>query len=782
MTAMAKTSMTLEHWRMAIVPHSAHFTAKTVAELERCGHTVIPAQVPGNFELDMVRAGLLEDPYFGDNVLRLQKLEDRHVWYFTTFELACPEDRDAVLTFEGIDTAAEIFADGALLGTAENMFIPHSFSLERLAAGTHELIVHILPASVAARKRRLPLGCVCQRESSDTLLLRKAPYMYGWDIMPRIVSAGLWKPVKLEYLPKTRIGEVYLCTTRLSCTPDGQRTAELRLALSAETQEALPTDLTWSVEGRCGEHRFSAKDRFFGVMSAQVFSVAQPQLWMPVGYGTPNLYDVTVCLFCRGRLCDQRQFRFGIRTVQLERTSLSGEDGEFCFRVNGQKIFAMGTNWVPTDAFPSRHALYRRRGLEMLRELGCNIVRCWGGNVYPDDAFYEDCDEHGILVWQDFAMGCGNYPNDAAQLAALEKEAVSVIVRLRNHPSLLLWSGDNECDAFTERRAVSLDGAVLLQPDPNDNLLTRRLLPRLLAENDFARPFLPSSPYMDAEALRYGHPAEDHLWGPRDYFKGDYYAKADCHFASETGYHGCPAPASLAKFIGQEHLNRWGTARRCDDTHWLTHAACMETELSHPYAYRIPLMTSQVERLFGKASQQLSQYALQSQISQAEAKKYFIERFRIGKWRRTGIIWWNLIDGWPQISDAVVDWYGCKKLAYSYIRRSQQPFCMMVDEPKDGMLTLCAANDTGTEAKVSYTVENLHTHQTVLLGSCKVPAHETVRIAAFPEEAGGFYLIRWQGDRCGTNHFTAAIGDGIRLESYCAYMKEADFWKDLQGF
>lgn len=120
----AKVSMTLDNWRMAIVPHIAHFAARTIAELEQSGHTVIPSQVPGNFELDMVRAGLLEDTYYGDNVLKVQKLENRHVWYFTTFELACPKEREVVLTFHGIDTVAEIFVDGDLLGTVENMFIP----------------------------------------------------------------------------------------------------------------------------------------------------------------------------------------------------------------------------------------------------------------------------------------------------------------------------------------------------------------------------------------------------------------------------------------------------------------------------------------------------------------------------------------------------------------------------------------------------------------------------------------------------------------------------------
>jgi beta-mannosidase len=200
------------------------------------------------------------------------------------------------------------------------------------------------------------------------------------------------------------------------------------------------------------------------------------------------------------------------------------------------------------------------------------------------------------------------------------------------------------------------------------------------------------------------------------------------------------------------------------------------------FAYRIPLMTSQVERIFKKASDSLEAYALQSQISQAEAKKYFIERFRIGKWRRTGIIWWNVIDGWPQISDAVVDWYGCKKLAYHYIKTSQLPFCMMVDEPENGMLTLCAANDTRTNKTIRYTVTNLATGEDVLKGDRTVPPDTTVRVAKFAEEAGACYVIRWEGDENGRNHFTAAIGDGIDLSTYSEWMKSLGYWELLDGF
>jgi len=293
---------------------------------------------------------------------------------------------------------------------------------------------------------------------------------------------------------------------------------------------------------------------------------------------------------------------------------------------------------------------------------------------------------------------------------------------------------------------------------------------------------LPSSPYFDPVAVSSGHPSEEHLWGPRDFFKGNYYRTAPAHFASEIGYHGCPSPDTLKRFIPEEHLMHWGDSKRCSDPVWLSHATCMEPLAGAHYSYRIPLMTSQVERIFGKAGESLADYALQSQISQAEAKKYFIERFRIGKWRRSGIIWWNLIDGWPQISDAVVDWYGCKKLAYHYIKASQQPFCMMMDEPENGTLVLCAANDTRENKAVRYTVTNLATGKTVLRGECTVISDTTARVADLPEEAGGCYFIRWEGDARGKNHFVAAIGDGIDLATYSAWMKEMGYWELKEGF
>ncbi len=194
-------------------------------------------------------------------------------------------------------------------------------------------------------------------------------------------------------------------------------------------------------------------------------------------------------------------------------------------------------------------------------------------------------------------------------------------------------------------------------------------------------------------------------------------------------------------------------------------------------------MIRQVERIFGQTSKNFDEFARQSQISQAEAVKYFIERFRAAKWRKTGILWWNIADGWPQVSDAIVDWYGCKKLAYHYVKRSQAPFCMMFDERKDGTLELVATNDMPTAVSANYSVVDLRTDNCMCSGSVRLEANEIVRLNTIPEKIGSFYLIRWttpQGDGC--NHFTCAIGEGWNYETYKKYMKKAGFFEEFEGF
>ena len=794
--------VTLNNWQFVMKPNSevsaGNVCFKSAGEIPSAGLEIFPASVPGNFELDLAKAGKLpEDLFRGTNILKVQDLECMHLWYFTEFSLTedsieAAAENDIYLRFGGIDTAAEIYLDGELLGTSENMFVPKEFKLSdafiRAGSGRrHSLVVHIIPAMIYARNFELPAKCWGIKYGFDSLAVRKAPAMYGWDIMPRAVSAGLWKPVTLEFRPKERILSYYLTTTGI-----WEGGAELLLKARVKTDRDNVRELRLTVHGEYKDEKgavrsvFDASDGLFSVNYAFSVIVPDPKLWWPAGYGEPCLYDVTLTLSDRSGVLDTVTFRHGIRVIELERTSAAGKDGKFRFLVNGKPVFVLGSNWVPTDTFPSRIDDYTLRGLELVREIGCNMIRCWGGSPYPSDVLYDWCDSHGVMVWQDFAMACGLYPDDERMQKLLREEAIWVVKALRGHASLALWSGDNENDIFASFRGVNVYGRLTHKIDPNRNKLTREIIADAVDRYDGMRPYIPSSPYLDEEIFRTGAlPSEDHLWGPRDYFKGEYYSTTVCHFASETGYHGCPSPASLRRFISESSIENFGDTVRCDDPEWLVHSASMEPVFDGAaFSYRVPLMSRQVERLFGNVPRDIETYALESQISQAEAMKYFIERFRIGKWYRSGIIWWNIIDGWPQISDAVVDWYGVKKLAFTYIKRSQQQLCLMCDEPETegGPVTLCAANDFHTSKNISYMVDDCLTGEKVLYGTVSVPADSAARIGSFRAQAGHFYLLRWSGDERGINHFCGDIGAGVKLPAYRAFMQNAGLWDKLEGF
>ena len=783
-----KEQILIQDWKLSWIANAALKEAdadpRTPAAVAACGLPVIDATVPGNVELDFMREGILDDIYMGTNSIQTQAFENCHYFYHTTFEFAPRRGFDPFLVFGGIDTAAHIYLDGKELGFVENMLHAHRFSLKELSAGSHTLVVHILPSCIYARSFDIPAMCYGLQYNHDGIMLRKPGSMFGWDIMPRIVSAGLWKPVTLEYLPTARIVNPYTYTHALF---DNNTLAQLYTTLKIETPEDFLTDYRIVIEGRCGNSVFHTEHKPYCASLRIMTMLPNPVLWWPKNYGDPNLYDVTVTLLYKGEVCDTVSYKLGIRHLWLKRTSCSGEDGDFCFIVNGERIFVMGTNWVSTDALPSRHDEYTLRDIMLADDLGCNMIRCWGGNVYPSDVLYDYCDEHGILIWQDFALACGHYPDDDRLCALVKEEVRHVVIERRQHPSLAVWAGDNECDVFVvnywESHRTDDDPPAYL--DPNKNKLTREIILREVRNHDATRPYLPSSPYLDEKAWRYGMPAEDHLWGPRDFFKGDFYLAPECHFASEIGYHGCPSPESIKKFIPAASLPKADIREICTNGDWLVHAAGMTTEVEdNPYAYRLELMIKHVERIFGTASGDLNTFARQSQISQAEAKKYFIESFRAEKWHKTGILWWNVIDGWPQVSDAITDWYGTKKLAYSYIKRSQQPFCLFCDEPENGRIDLIAANENRFSVASEYTVTDLATGEQLATGKVELASGETLRIAKLPERKSGFYLITWKtaDGTVGKNHFVCNIGEGWTYEAYRACMEKAGFWDEFEGF
>lgn len=764
-------------YEMALLMHSDYTALQmelnSMQSLKEHGVETFPAVVPGNFELDLQRAGKIPDPFYSSNIIDLQKFEYAHVFYSKIFRYTgLEENTTPVLLMEGVDTYADIYLNGMLIGHTENMLIPHYLDASSIREGENELFVHIYPTCLEVRKADLGAADNAMRYTFDSLMVRKAAHSFGWDIMPRAVSAGLWRSVSLLSIPEKYVKETYFYTTALS---EDHSEAQCELFYHFDIGDDPLDGYTIRVKGVCGESVFEKTDRLWFTQGKLKIAIPEPKLWWPVGRGPQNLYQITVTLEYRGVAVAQDSFRTGVRTVFLNHTDVLDEEGkgEFVFVVNGEKVFIKGSNWVPADAYHSRDKDRIPRMLDLWTEIGCNALRSWGGGVYEDHQFYDICDEKGIIVWMDFCMGCGSYPQTPELAEAFGKEAEIIVKKLRHHPSLCLWAGDNENDYFM---------AYIYHTDPNLNVLTRKVLPDAIRRHDNTRSYLPSSPYVSPAAYAQRNDKrlpESHLWGPRDYFKSDFYRNAPCIFASEMGYHGCPSPDTLKKFIAPEQLDE----KKMDTVDWLTHAA--SPDQCGPYAYRNNLMISHVKTLFGMDTPwDLDRFARASQISQAEAKKYFVERFRCKKWERTGVIWWNIIDGWPQVSDAIVDYFFTKKLAFSYLKRSQQNLCLMMDEPENGELSLIVSNDTRDDLPVSYQVYDMtNEKKLVAAGSAIAQGDRSACVQKLPYDgkAQTFYYITWEsGVHSGTNHYLAGRPP-YDLDHYLAIIHELGY-DQFEGF
>lgn len=724
----------------------------------------IDAEIPGNVELDMERAGILPELFFGNNIKLLRKYEYYKWRYSIDIDIPSFDEGETVyLNFGGVDCIADYYLDGINFGHSENALIEHRFDITNIChVGKNLLEVEIHSPLLWAAKQKYDSFEWAYVNNHEALRIRKAPSQYGWDIMPRAVTAGIWKDITIEIESKNEFVDFYITTSDVR-----EDSAIITCAFQVKTDTPHFSGLSVRISGYIdGKKEFSDERGLSFVRSRYNFMVWSPKLWWPRGYKDSEnaaVYDIKAELIRDGEVIAEYDTTLGIRTVKLERSEICDEyGGEFCFIVNGEKVFCHGSNWVPPDAFPSRNISRYEMMLDMAKDLNCNILRCWGGNVYEDDKFFELCDRYGIMVWQDFAMACAFYPQDGEFSGMLKNEAEAVVKRLRNHPSLVLWSGDNECDAHMYAIAKYY---------PDDNILTRKVLPEVIHRLDPNRSYLPSSPYscrsviersfnlkktpeietwMPSEPYKPILP-EDHPWGSRDYYKSRYYTGLNCAFISEIGYHGCNDIESIKKFISPDKLWHWK-----DNDEWITHAAEMNGP-SGGYAYRIKLMADQVYELFGSEPEKLEDFIFASQVSQAEADKYFIESSRQLKWVRSGIIWWNLIDGWEQFSDAVVSYDGFKKLAYYYIRSASQDVLLSFGEPKDWCIRLFCSNDTRHSAEIEYKVYDAdNMDEPVLKGRKLVAANSAIGLSgmriSYAEKK--LYLIEWtlNGVRY-TNHY-----------------------------
>ena len=742
-------------WKLSYWPQPETGAVRTL-EVPASARSV-PATVPGNCELDLVRAGVLPEPEVGLNALAFRKYEGYQWLYTKTFDFrpstsACT----SYLVFEGVDTLADVFLNGERIGGAENMFVEHRFDVTgRLRDG--ENVVQVLIRSVFLDSRDRTLGELghTMTGGAEGEPYRKAGHMGGWDIFPRLFVSGLWRGVRLESHGAVTIDQTSWIVKSLDV-------ANRKASLVGACRIRMPF-------AEVGRNRFVAKLERNGKTVARreyaanhfqqsfVLEVEDADIWWPRGFGDPALYDAAVELADpAGRVLARRSERIGLRTVELVRDDVYGKDrpGQFLFKVNGTPIYIRGSNWVPLDALHGRDARHLESTLELFKELNCNMIRVWGGGVYESDAFFDWCDENGVLVWQDFMTGCSMFPFDPDYQRRTREEAIQVVLRYRNHPSLALWSGNNENDGAPRWR---LGESKTILWDPTHDVTSRVTLPTVVREFDVTRPCLPSSPYFSPDVVAgKAKPSEDHLWGERAYYKTDYYTNSPCWFASEMGYHGCPNRASLERMMTEDCVYPWTAVTGPDPKKDYLWNREWQFKASDPWldgfgSRRNSLMTNQLKIMFGEVPTDLDDFILASQIVQAEAMKTFVELFRSQKFtRKNGLIWWNVRDGWPQISDAVVDYYGGRKRAYFAIRNVQHDQLVMVRDDH----RVFAVNDTLKTVEGKVRIADRESGRVLLEKSYSVPENAAAEIGSVAWSGRGVLDIAYeQGGEKRTNWF-----------------------------
>lgn len=348
-----------------------------------------------------------------------------------------------------------------------------------------------------------------------------------------------------------------------------------------------------------------------------------------------------------------------------------------------------------------------------------------------------------MLVWQDFAIACGRYPQSDDFSEKLRDEAEQIVKKLRQHPSLVLWCGSNENDESFSRFGL----------DADQDRLTRKTLREAVFKHDPSRPYVVGSPALNADFLgpRAYLAPEQHLWGERAWFKDPFYRDNMAVFVGETGFHGCPPISSIRKFISGDPASL-----DFDSEPWKIHETAIPRSSARRGYSRTHLMHRQAELCFGNAELQLDAFVPKSQIYQAEALKFLVEHSRQNPDRR-GIIWWNLIDCWPQTSDAVIDYYFQPKLAYYYLRRIQQPTLLMLRESNGWEREVVLVHDGVPLSKIEWTVREVGSSATLAGGLSPGPVDSVAMVAKIPiRSTNTCYLLEWHNDECsGANHYLA---------------------------
>jgi len=661
--------------------------------------------VPGCIHTDLFQK---EELFYETNSKKGRFVEEENWKYKKSFwveELL----QKPILVFEGLDTYCDIWLNGHKIGIADNMFVPHRFSVDGiLQEGENLLEVQFYSPTTMVQHKPELMGAF----SRERLHTRRMQCTYGWDWIDRFVTCGIYRPVYIEFETGMMLDNVYVYTSNIDEYSAQIKVVEQFKNFEEGTQVKTTILNPQGKQVSCQESYCEEKEH------SLYFDIEEPHLWFPKPYGEQPLYELVVSI--DGEVYRQK---FGIRTVKIlqlmDRDEISihkcralqaTESGReydanteysgFVLIINGVKIFCTGANWVPCEPFPSAETDEKITTLlEKAQQAGINMIRVWGGGLFEKEHFYNECDRLGILVTQDFLMACGEYPEeDEAFQAHLQREAEYAAIYLRNHPSLVWWTGDNENAILGYDKKESYPGRII----------SRKVIAQVLEKLDYNRRFLLSSPYGGEKyaSKTAGTTHNTQFMGSIfRYLSGDdisdyreYWEEYTGRFIAEEPIMGAVSKKTLHEFISEENEESYDM--------WLYHTK------TNPILGRelMDIMIDFAEKLFGTFSD-WEERCFKLRYLQYEWVRFTLGIARSNLWFNSGILYWMLNDCWPAaIGWSLCDYYTREKAGYYALKTYVAPVSAYIRKAEIGyVLHISNISNCIVECNVQMFVLNINT-------------------------------------------------------------------------
>jgi len=625
------------------------------------------AEVPGNNFTDLLNHHFIADPFYGTNEDSIQWVSEKDWYYKSHFSVTknTLRNKKQYLVFKGLDTYAKVYLNDSLILVADNMFRKWEVDVKGILKKENEL--RILFEPVSGKEKETVLGY--SLPGGERVFSRKAGFHYGWDWGAKISPTGIWRQVELQSWNDCKINNVYIAQDNLTDTLAS-------LTVGVEIESIAEKTIT-----------IKAYDKIFKNINLKkgdnklsfAIHISNPELWWPNGYGKQKLYNISVSVSDNNEVFDNKTKKIGLREIELI-TDQDSVGESFYFKINDRPIFMKGANYIPQDNLQNRVTKNHYRNLlNDVKTANMNMIRVWGGGIYEEDIFYDLCDSLGILIWQDFMFACAMYPSDSLFLENVKREASDNIKRLRHHPSIALWCGNNEIsegwnrwgwqNEYTERQKNKIWEGY--------QKVFQEILPTIVAENSQTA-YWESSPKFGRGDPRYQFEGDAHYWGVwHDAEPFENLEKKVTRFMSEFGFQSFPELSTIATFS--------------DSSDWYLSSDVMKSHQKHPRGNA--LIKEYMQREYN-VPEKFEKFVYASQILQAEGMRIGLESHRRSQPYCMGTLYWQLNDCWPVASWSGRDYYGNWKALHYTAQDAFAQISLSLEKTENNSFNIWVISDT----------------------------------------------------------------------------------------